>query len=53
MGCHRVFAFLSVGVDTKVNARAAAHSSLVICVSLRMAVSAEAPSSSIWLCPKL
>ena len=45
MGCHRVlFAFLSAGIDTKANAWAAAHSKLVICVSLRMAASAEAPS---------
>jgi hypothetical protein len=50
MGCHRVlFAFLSAGIDTKANAWAAAHSKLVICVSLRMAASAQAPSSLISL----
>ena len=33
---------VSMGIDTKANARAAAHSRLVIFVSLRMAASAEA-----------
>ena len=32
------------GIDMKANTRAAAHPRLVICVSLRMAASAEAPS---------
>ena len=36
-----------MGIDTKANARAAAHSRLVIFVSLRMAASAEAPFSPI------
>ena len=36
-----------MGIDAKANARAAAHFRLVICVSLRMAASAEAPSSPI------
>ena len=36
---------VSTGIDT--NARAAAHLRLVICVSLRMAASAEVPSSPI------
>jgi hypothetical protein len=39
----KIFANVSTGIDTKANARAAAHISLVICVSLRMAASAEAP----------
>ena len=34
---------VSTGIDTKANARAAAHFRLVICVSFRMAASAEAP----------
>ena len=38
---------VSTGADTKANAWAAAHSRLVTCVSLRMAASAEAPSSPI------
>ena len=38
---------VSMGIDTKANARAAAHSRLVIYVSLRMAASAEAPFSPI------
>ena len=40
---------VSVGIDTKANTRAAAHSRLVICVSLRMAASAEAPLSPMSL----
>ena len=43
----RKFANVSTGIDTKANARAAAHSRLVIFVSLRMAASAEAPFSPI------
>eukprot|EP00964_Phaeocystis_antarctica_P041929 scaffold24012_cov53-Phaeocystis_antarctica.AAC.4 len=39
---------VSMGADTKADARAAAHLRLVICVSLRMAASAEAPSSPSW-----
>ena len=42
-----------MGVDMKANTRAAAHPRLVIFVSLRMAASAEAPSSPIWLDPRL
>jgi hypothetical protein len=42
-----------VGIDTKANAWAAAHSKLVICVSLRMAASAEAPSYPMPLSPRL
>ena len=38
---------MSAGIDTEANAWAAAHFRLVICVSLRMAASAEAPSSPI------
>jgi len=34
---------VSMGIDTKANTRAAAHPRKVICVSLRMAASAEAP----------
>ena len=34
---------VSVGIGTKANTRAAAHSRLVICVFLRMAASAETP----------
>jgi hypothetical protein len=44
---------VSAGIDTKANTRAAAHLRLVIFVSLRMAASAEAPSSPIWLYPRL
>jgi hypothetical protein len=44
---------VSRGIDMKVNSGAAAHSRLVICVSLRMAASAEAPSALIWLSPRL
>ena len=39
-----VFANVLAGADTKANPRAAAHPRLVICVSLRMAASAVAPS---------
>ena len=43
---HRVFAFLSMGIDTKANTlRAAAYPRVVICVSLRMAASVDAPSA--------
>jgi hypothetical protein len=49
----QVFANVSAGVDTKANTRAAAHPRLVICVSLRMAASAEAPCSRILLSPRL
>jgi hypothetical protein len=42
-----------MGIDTKANTRAAAHSRLVICVSLRMAASAEAPSAPMSLNPRL
>jgi hypothetical protein len=52
-GKGNVFAFVSMGIDTKANAWAAAHSKLVICVSLRMAASAKAPSSPILLPPRL
>ena len=37
---------VSVGIGTKANTRAAAHSRLVICVFLRMAASAETPAMS-------
>ena len=41
---------VSMGADTKANtSRAVAYSRVVICVSLRMAASAEAPLSSISL----
>ena len=40
---------VSMGIDTKANARAAAHSRLVIFVSLRMAASAEAPFAPMLL----
>ena len=60
MGCHRVFAFLSVwallsvGADTKANTlRVAAHSRSEIIVSLRMAASAEAPSTPMLLPQRL
>ena len=36
-----------MGIDRKANTGAAAHFKLVICVSLRMAASAEAPLSPI------
>jgi len=48
-----VFANVSAGIDMKANTRAAAHPRLVICVSLRMAASAEAPSDPIWFSPRL
>ena len=44
-----VFANVSAGADTKANPRAAAHPRLVICVSLRMAASAVAPSAPMLL----
>ena len=40
---------MSTGIDMKAKTRAAAHFRLVICVSLRMAASAEAPSSPMAL----
>ena len=40
---------MSMGIDIKANARAAAHFRSVICVSLRTAASAEAPSALISL----
>ena len=40
---------VSMGVDAKANTRVAAHSRLEICVSLRTAASAEAPSSPMLL----
>ena len=46
-------AAVSRGIDTKANTRAAAHSRLVICVSLRMAASTVAPSALIMLPPRL
>ena len=52
-GRKEVFANGSTGADTNENAQAAAHSRLVICVSLRMAASAEAPSSPMMLHPIL
>ena len=42
-----------MGIDTKANTRAAAHPRLVICVSLRMAASAVAPSAPMSLAPRL
>ena len=42
-----------MGADKKANARAAAHLRFVICVSLRMAASAEAPLSPIALPERL
>ena len=39
----KVFANVSAGIDRKANTGAAAHYRCVICVSLRMAASAEAP----------
>ena len=42
-----------MGIDTKANTRAVAHSKLVICVSLRTAASAAAPLSPIELNPRL
>ena len=44
---------VSMGIDRKANTRAVAHFRLVICVSLRMAESAEAPWSPILLFPRL
>ena len=44
-----VFANVSAGIDTKAKTRAAAHPRLVICVSLRMAASAVAPSAPMLL----
>ena len=40
---------VAAGIDTEANAWAAAHFRLVICVSLRMAASAEAPLYPILL----
>ena len=45
--------YVSAGIDTKANTWAAAHSKLVICVSLRTAASAVAPSAPISLSPRL
>ena len=42
-----------MGADTKANSRAAAYLRVVIIVSLRMAASAEAPSSLMLLSPIL
>jgi len=42
-----------MGIDTKANTRAVAHPRLVICVSLRMAASAVAPSAPMLLPPSL
>jgi hypothetical protein len=42
-----------MGVDRKVNTQGAAHSRLEICVVLRMAASAEAPSAPILFHPRL
>ena len=42
-----------MGIDRKADALVAAHSSLVICVSLRMAASAEAPLAPMLLLPIL
>ena len=44
---------MSRGADKKANARAEAHLRFVICVSLRMAASAEAPLSPIVLRQRL
>ena len=44
---------VSMGIDRKANTRAVAHFRLVICVSLRMAESAEAPWSPIKLSRRL
>ena len=52
-GKGNVFAFVSMGIDTKANTRAAAHFKLVSCVSLKMAASAEAPFFPIKLFPRL
>ena len=48
-GKARVFAFVSMGADTKEYSRAAAHCRVVIFVPLRMAASAVAPSAPISL----
>jgi len=48
-----VFTFVSASADAKANTRAAAHSRLVICVSLSTAASAEAPSSPMPLLERL
>ena len=48
-GRKEVFANVAAGIDSKVNARVAAHISSLICVSLRMAASAEAPSAPMSL----
>ena len=49
-----MFAFVSAGADKKANTSgAAAHSRLVIFVSLRMAASAAAPSAPMPLPPRL
>ena len=52
-GNAEVFAFVSVGADTKANTRVAAHSRLEICVFLRMAASAETPLSPMLLYRRL
>ena len=44
---------VSMGADTKANSGAAAHSRLVICVSLRIAASAEAPWAPMSFPPRL
>ena len=44
---------VSMGIDTKANTRAAAHSRLVICVNLRMEASAEAPWTPMLLPSRL
>ena len=44
---------VSMGIDTKANARGAAHFRLVICVSFRMAASAEAPLTPMSLASRL
>jgi len=49
----KVFANVSAGIDRKANTGAAAHYRCVICVSLRMAASAEAPLSPIELRARL
>ena len=53
-GKAKVFAFVSMGADTKANTRgAAAHLRWEIIVSLRTAASAEAPSTRMKLSPRL
>ena len=44
---------VSMGIDTNANIQAAAHPRLMICVSLRMAASAVAPSAPMSLAPRL